>query len=145
MSDDLARVSEAEKKAVTDFDALGAAKKREIAACQKPIEDKVIRIGNLGVEIETMKDDLSVTEQDMLEDISSTTVPMHFDGRRSEPSFEAVSSAALGTLCRAAVGRCRNRRRRSTSGSLRSGRRAEAPALGALAVERQWRAAAMVR
>merc|ERR1719321_206115 len=68
MSDDLAKATETEKKAVTDFDALVAAKEKEIAACQKAIEGKIERIGNLGVEIETMKADLSDTEQDMIED-----------------------------------------------------------------------------
>lgn len=68
MADDLARITEAEKKAVSDFDSLVAAKEKEINACQKAIENKVTRIGNLGVEIETMKADLSDTEQDMLED-----------------------------------------------------------------------------
>jgi chromosome segregation ATPase len=68
MADDLARITEAEKKAVADFDGLVAAKEKEIAACQKAIESKVTRIGNLGVEIETMKADLSDTEQDLLED-----------------------------------------------------------------------------
>jgi peptidoglycan hydrolase CwlO-like protein len=68
MADDLARVIEAEKKAVVDFDGLVAAKEKEIASCQKAIENKVTRIGNLGVEIETMKADLSDSAQDMLED-----------------------------------------------------------------------------
>merc|ERR1719321_666818 len=68
MSDDLASITATEKKAVVDFDGLVAAKQKEIASCQKAIEDKVTRIGNLGVEIETMKADLTDTEQDMLED-----------------------------------------------------------------------------
>merc|ERR1719414_2403379 len=68
MSDDLARATATEKKSLTDFDALMAAKAKEIAACQKAIESKIERIGNLGVEIETMKGDLSDTAQDMLED-----------------------------------------------------------------------------
>jgi len=68
MSDDLSSITEAEKKAVLDFDALVAAKEKELAACQRAIESKTTRIGNLGVEIETMKADLSDTAQDMLED-----------------------------------------------------------------------------
>merc|ERR1719174_1973989 len=44
------------------------AKTKEIDACTKAIEDKMTRVGNLGVEIETMKGDLSDTQQDMLED-----------------------------------------------------------------------------
>jgi peptidoglycan hydrolase CwlO-like protein len=68
MTDDLARATEAEKKAVADFDSLISSKEKEINACQRAIESKVERIGNLGVEIETMKADLTDTEQDMLED-----------------------------------------------------------------------------
>jgi len=68
MAADLARITEEEKKAVVDFDGLVAAKEKEIGACQKAIEKKIERIGNLGVDIETMKADLSDTAQDMLED-----------------------------------------------------------------------------
>merc|ERR1719356_1935972 len=68
MSDDLASATATEKKAIADFDALMAAKEKEIAACQKAIEDKVTRVGELGVSIETMKGDLSDTEADLLED-----------------------------------------------------------------------------
>jgi len=68
MAADLARITEEEEKAVVDFDGLVAAKEKEIAACQKAIEKKIERIGNLGVDIETMKGDLSDTAQDMLED-----------------------------------------------------------------------------
>jgi len=68
MSDDLAAATTAEKKSLANFDALVAAKEKEIAACQKAIEQKVTRVGELGVQIETMKGDLSDTEQDYLED-----------------------------------------------------------------------------
>merc|ERR1719394_2430461 len=68
MSDDLASITATEKKALADFDALVAAKEKEIAACQKAIESKVTRVGEIGVEIETMKGDLSDTEADLLED-----------------------------------------------------------------------------
>ena len=68
LADDLASITTAEKKAVANFDALVAAKEKEIAACQKAIEQKVTRVGELGVQIETMKGDLSDTEQDLLED-----------------------------------------------------------------------------
>merc|ERR1719454_834468 len=67
MSDDLASITATEKKAISDFDALVAAKEKEIAACQKAIETKTTRVGELGVEIETMKGDLSDTAQDLLE------------------------------------------------------------------------------
>jgi len=68
MAADLARATEEEKKSVADFDGLVAAKEKEIESCQKAIESKIERVGNLGVEIETMKADLSDTAQDMLED-----------------------------------------------------------------------------
>jgi len=68
MSDDLAAATAAEKKAIADFDALVAAKEKEIAACQAAIEAKTTRVGDLGVQIETMKGDLSDTQRDLLED-----------------------------------------------------------------------------
>jgi hypothetical protein len=45
-----------------------AAKEKQINADTAAIESKIERIGNLGVEIETMKGDLSDTAQSMIED-----------------------------------------------------------------------------
>jgi chromosome segregation ATPase len=68
MEGDLETATANEKASVANFDELVKAKTKEIDACTKAIEDKMTRVGNLGVEIETMKGDLSDTQQDMLED-----------------------------------------------------------------------------
>jgi len=68
MEADLAEATAAEQKAIGIFDELVAAKTKEIDANTASIESKIERIGNLGVEIETMKADLSDTAQSMIED-----------------------------------------------------------------------------
>ena len=64
----MADATAAEEKAIGIFDALIAAKEKQINADTAAIESKIERIGNLGVEIETMKGDLSDTAQSMIED-----------------------------------------------------------------------------
>jgi len=68
MEADLAEATAAEEKAIGIFDALIAAKEKQINADTAAIESKIERVGNLGVEIETMKGDLSDTAQSMIED-----------------------------------------------------------------------------
>jgi len=68
MEADLAEATAAENSSVANFDSLVAAKEKEIDAATKSVEDKLTRIGNLGVEISTMKEDLDDTAKAMLED-----------------------------------------------------------------------------
>jgi len=68
MSADLADAEAKEKEAIANFEALVAAKTTEIEAATKAVEDKLTRIGNLGVEISQMKEDLDDTAKAMLED-----------------------------------------------------------------------------
>jgi len=68
MEADLADATSTEEGALANFDALVAAKEKEIEAATKAVEDKLTRIGNLGVEISTMKEDLDDTEKAMIED-----------------------------------------------------------------------------
>jgi len=68
MQGDLADTTKAEEGALANFDALVAAKEAEIEAATKAVEDKLTRVGNLGVEISTMKEDLDDTQKAMLED-----------------------------------------------------------------------------
>jgi hypothetical protein len=68
MEADLAGITKTEEDAVANYDALAAAKEKQIQANTKAIEEKIERVGNLGVEIETMKADLGDTAQAMLED-----------------------------------------------------------------------------
>merc|ERR1719265_264184 len=68
MSADLASLTEKENAAIANYNELMAAKEKQINADTAAIENKIERIGNLGVEIETMKADLSDTEESMIED-----------------------------------------------------------------------------
>jgi len=68
MEADLAGITKAEEDAVANYNELIASKEKQIQANTKSIESKIERVGNLGVEIETMKADLSDTAQAMIED-----------------------------------------------------------------------------
>jgi len=68
MKSDLAQIVSTEKKAIADFDAMVAAKTKEINANQKALESKLAREGELGVEIETMKGDSADTADSLAED-----------------------------------------------------------------------------
>merc|ERR1719502_192076 len=68
MQGDLATITKAEQEAIANYDELMAAKTKQVEANTKAIEEKIERVGNLGVEIETMKADLSDTEESMIED-----------------------------------------------------------------------------
>jgi len=68
MEGDLADATNTENTALANFDALVAAKEKEIDAATKAVEDKLTRIGDLGVEIATMKQDLDDTGKALIED-----------------------------------------------------------------------------
>merc|ERR1719460_681802 len=68
MEANLNATNSAEQVSVTNFEDLVAAKKVEIEAATKSVEDKLTRVGNLGVEIATMKEDLDDAGKAMLED-----------------------------------------------------------------------------
>mmetsp|Transcript_105043 Transcript_105043/g.181552 ORF Transcript_105043/g.181552 Transcript_105043/m.181552 type:complete len:681 (+) Transcript_105043:60-2102(+) len=68
MDADFQAATAAEKEAAAQSAALVAAKKKEIAAATDAIEKKSVRIGDLAVEIETMKVDLGDTEEALLKD-----------------------------------------------------------------------------
>merc|ERR1719351_594738 len=60
--------TEAEDAAIKAFDELIAAKKKEVVALTKEIETKLGRIGDLGVAIAQMKNDLGDTEEALAAD-----------------------------------------------------------------------------
>merc|ERR1719181_394040 len=68
MQKELAEVTGVEEKAIANYDELVSAKEKQINADTAAIESKIERVGNLGVEIETMKADLGDTAQSMIED-----------------------------------------------------------------------------
>jgi septal ring factor EnvC (AmiA/AmiB activator) len=72
MSDDmeknLAEATKDEKDAINVYEALISAKTKEVQALTKSIETKMTRVGELGVSIVQMKNDLSDTEAGLIED-----------------------------------------------------------------------------
>merc|ERR1719478_459278 len=68
MEADLAKATSEEEAAVKDFNALLAAKSKEINALSREIESKTARIGELGVELVTLKEDLDDTTKSLAED-----------------------------------------------------------------------------
>mmetsp|Transcript_114835 Transcript_114835/g.203433 ORF Transcript_114835/g.203433 Transcript_114835/m.203433 type:complete len:676 (+) Transcript_114835:63-2090(+) len=70
MTAELADITEAEKGAISDFEGLVAAKKKEIASLTKAIETKSVLIGELGVSIAQQENDLENTKESLAEDQS---------------------------------------------------------------------------
>merc|ERR1719478_2110110 len=59
MNGDINDLVSAEKNAIKVYEALMAAKQKEVNVLTQAIEEKLVRIGKLGVEIVNMKEDLS--------------------------------------------------------------------------------------
>eukprot|EP00811_Abedinium_folium_P015010 NODE_2398_length_2220_cov_2.874343.p1 GENE.NODE_2398_length_2220_cov_2.874343~~NODE_2398_length_2220_cov_2.874343.p1 ORF type:complete len:702 (+),score=231.85 NODE_2398_length_2220_cov_2.874343:114-2219(+) len=68
MEAELSEHIKTEKDAIATFESLATAKKKEVAALTAAIEEKTERVGVLGVSVVTMKNDLTGTEQALLED-----------------------------------------------------------------------------
>jgi len=68
MNAELASATAAENTAIKNFDGLMAAKEKEVNSLTAAIEDKMVRLGNLQVEIVEMKEDLDDTSKQLLED-----------------------------------------------------------------------------
>merc|ERR1719473_1680457 len=68
MQADRQEAIDAEEKAKAEFEALVAAKEKEIEAATAAIEAKLQRVGDLGVEIVNLKNDLEETAGSLLED-----------------------------------------------------------------------------
>jgi len=67
MSKALADATEAENTAIESYDGLMAAKKKEVEALSQAIESKLEAIGNMGVAIVQMEEDLSDTQAALAE------------------------------------------------------------------------------
>jgi len=68
MNADLSDAQATEKQAVSDYEGLMAAKKKEVDALSAMIEQKLTRVGDLGVEIQEMKNDLGDTADGLADD-----------------------------------------------------------------------------
>merc|ERR1719321_284849 len=78
MEKDMGETYAAEQKAIAEYEALIAAKKEEVATLTASIEEKLVRVGELGVKIATLKNDLEDTveakgeDEKMLKDLGKT-------------------------------------------------------------------------
>jgi len=68
MNADLKAATDEETAAIAAYDGLMAAKKKEVESLTKMIEDKLQRVGDLGVEIQEMKNDLGDTADSLADD-----------------------------------------------------------------------------
>jgi len=68
MEKELAAATADEKAAISEFDGLMAAKTKEINALTTAIEAKTSKIGELGVELVSLKEDLDDTTKSLMED-----------------------------------------------------------------------------
>merc|ERR1719281_1195857 len=68
MEKELAAATSEEKASIADFDALMSAKAKEIATLTTSIETKTSKIGELGVELVSLKEDLDDTTKSLMED-----------------------------------------------------------------------------
>merc|ERR1719262_1311630 len=68
MDKDLADATSAENEAIASFDGLVASKKKEIVALTKAVESKTSRIGELGVKVAQLENDLEDTKEGLAED-----------------------------------------------------------------------------
>jgi peptidoglycan hydrolase CwlO-like protein len=64
----LKKATEEEEGAIKDYEGLVAAKTKQINALTKEIETKTSRVGELGVELVTLKEDLDDTTKSLMED-----------------------------------------------------------------------------
>merc|ERR1719393_835055 len=68
MEKDLAELTAQEDGAQQDFEAMKAAKEKEIASLTQAIEEKTKRTGEVAVEIVNLKEDLEDTQEDLAKD-----------------------------------------------------------------------------
>merc|ERR1719335_1285984 len=68
MNRDLAAATGVEESAIKTYNELMAAKTKEVGACTASIEAKTVQIGEVGIQIVELKEDLSDTEAAYMED-----------------------------------------------------------------------------
>jgi len=68
MAAGLAEATKAEEASIATYEKLMAAKKKEVIALTKEIETKLTRIGDLGVELAEMKNDVGDTQEALAQD-----------------------------------------------------------------------------
>merc|ERR550514_976687 len=93
MNGDINDLVAAEKNAIKVYEALMAAKQKEVNVLTQAIEEKLVRIGKLGVEIVNMKEDLSDTK--VLEELKKgcATKTQEWEERSSTRTLELAALA----------------------------------------------------
>jgi len=97
MAADLKVATEAEEKAIANYDALTADKNAEIAELTKAIEDKITRVGEGGVAIADMKADAKDTAEKLAED-KKFIVDLKAECEKKAKDWEAVKKERAAEL-----------------------------------------------
>jgi len=98
----LATATSEEKAAVSDFNGLVSAKTKEINALTKSVESKTSQIGDLGVQLVTLKEDLDDTTKSLGEDEA------FFKDLDNQCKTKEAEWATRQDPCRGALGTRRN-------------------------------------
>ena len=88
MNRNLADATSKEETSIANYNDLMAAKTKEVEACTQSIEDKTRKIGEAGIEIAEMKDDLSDTEKAFVEDSGMQIFVKTLTGKTVTLDFE---------------------------------------------------------
>jgi hypothetical protein len=97
MAKDLATATEAEEKAIANYEGLVADKNAEVAELTKAIEDKITRVGETGVAIEDMKADASDTADKLAED-KKFLVDLTAECANKEKEWDAICKERAAEL-----------------------------------------------
>merc|ERR1719287_353063 len=89
MEKELADATAAENESIANFEALVAAKEKEIASNSAAIESKTSRLGEVGVSIVTMEEDLDDTTKALMED-KKFLANLETDCKTKEAEYDVV-------------------------------------------------------
>jgi septal ring factor EnvC (AmiA/AmiB activator) len=89
MEKELADATTAENEAIANFEALVAAKEKEIASNSEAIESKTSRLGEVGVNIVAMEEDLDDTTKALMED-KKFLANLESDCKTKEAEYDVV-------------------------------------------------------
>jgi len=95
MNASYAQAKEAEQASIKIFGEMMIAKKKEVDAAQKAVEEKLQRVGDLAVEIAQMKNDLTDTEEALLEDKAFLADMAKNCAKKKAESDERIKTRAM--------------------------------------------------
>eukprot|EP00972_Heterocapsa_arctica_P078551 11584965-Heterocapsa_arctica.AAC.1 len=89
MEKETAAATTEEGEAIANFEAIVAAKEKEIASNSEAIESKTTRLGEVGVAIVTMEEDLDDTTKALMED-KKFLANLETDCKTKEAEYDVV-------------------------------------------------------